>query len=57
MKELLISTALLLTAHIHLKGMNENPPVVKPETEQIILVPQDIHDIDRVIPNSPYPTG
>lgn len=49
MKQILIFAALLLTTGLSVKGINDNPPLVKPEADQIVLVPQDMHDIDRSI--------
>lgn len=49
MKHLFLFAALLFTTNINANDFADDPPIVKPEAEQIILVPQDMHDIDRSI--------
>lgn len=49
MKHLFIFAALLLSLNINANELQDDPPIVKPEAEQIVLVPQDMHDIDRSI--------
>lgn len=49
MKHLFLFAALLFTTNINANDLADDPPIVKPEAEQIILVPQDMHDIDRSI--------
>lgn len=54
MKHLFIFAALLLSININANALQDDPPIVKPEAEQIVLVPQDMHDIDRSIPYCGY---
>lgn len=49
MKHFFIFAAMLLTLNINAYNLEDDPPIVKPEAEQIILIPQDMHDIDRSI--------
>lgn len=49
MKHLFLFAALLFTLNANADDLQDDPPIVKPEAEQIILVPQDMHDIDRSI--------
>lgn len=49
MKHLFLFAALLFTMNVNANDLQDDPPIVKPEAEQIILVPQDMHDIDRSI--------
>ena len=49
MKHLFLFAALLFTLNANADNLQDDPPIVKPEAEQIILVPQDMHDIDRSI--------
>lgn len=51
MKRLIIFAAMLLTMNvINAETVREDPPPVKPEAEQIVLILKDMHDIDRSIP-------
>ena len=49
MKHLFLFAALFFTLNVNADDLQDDPPIVKPEAEQIILVPQDMHDIDRSI--------
>lgn len=49
MKQLFLFAVLLFSMNINAYCLQDDPPIVKPEAEQIILVPQDMHDIDRSI--------
>ena len=51
MKRLIIFAAMLLTMNVlNAETVREDPPPVKPEAEQVILILKDVHDIDRSIP-------
>ena len=54
MKHLFLFAALLFTLNANADDLQDDPPIVKPEAEQIILVPQDMHDIDRSIAHCGY---
>lgn len=54
MKRFFIFAAMLLTTTAYAGTLNEEPPLIKPSTEQIVLVPQDMYDIDRSIATCRY---
>lgn len=54
MKRFFIFAAMLLTLTVYAGTSDEDPPLITPAVEQIILVPQDMYDIDRTIASCRY---
>lgn len=49
MKRFFIFAAMLLTLTANAVTLDEDPPMIKPEAEQIILVSKGMHEIERTI--------
>ena len=49
MKRFFIFAAMLLTLTANAVTLDEDPPLIKPEAEQIIMVPKGMYDIERSI--------
>jgi hypothetical protein len=49
MKRFFIFAAMLLTLSAYAGSLNEDPPLITPAVEQIVLVPKGMYDIDRSI--------
>ncbi len=54
MKRFFIFAAMLLTLTVYAGTLNEDPPLIKPAAEQIVLVPKGMYDIDRSIATCGY---
>lgn len=54
MKRFFIFAAMLMTLTVNAVTLSEDPPIIKPAAEQIVLVPQGMYDIDRSIPSCEY---
>ena len=49
MKRFFIFAAMLLTMTVNAGNLQDDPPLITPSPEQIVLTPQDMFDIDRSI--------
>ena len=54
MKRFFIFAAMLMTLTAYAGTLNEDPPLIKPAAEQIVLVPKGMYDIDRSIATCGY---
>ena len=54
MKRFFIFAAMLLTLTVYAGTLNEDPPLIKPAAEQIVLIPKGMYDIDRSIATCRY---
>ena len=54
MKRFFIFAAMLMTLTAYAGTFNEDPPLIKPAAEQIVLVPKGMYDIDRSIATCRY---
>lgn len=49
MKRFFIFAAMLLSMTVNAGNLQDDPPLITPSPEQIVLIPQDMFDIDRSI--------